>query len=194
VNAGSEGSAPTTFFLGLGAPLSTYRRQRRRSQGVAVTMGKIIIGRLRRQLVLLETDSDWAQSAYTNIPIFTSSAKPVTTAPDRHHRPDYSPSAIHADHWVPVTVGSDAALAQSICQVILPRKALREICRPSRPILPYWSWNLMGQVFAPKRSAKAAGRRCLLFLGQAAGSLAERAGKSLALQRRRAGNGGSYKV
>jgi DMSO reductase family type II enzyme molybdopterin subunit len=33
--------------------------------------------------------------------------------------PDYSPSAVHADIFVPVRIGSDAALALSICQVIL---------------------------------------------------------------------------
>jgi len=33
--------------------------------------------------------------------------------------PDYSPSAIHADYHVPVRIGSDAALALGMCQVII---------------------------------------------------------------------------
>lgn len=33
--------------------------------------------------------------------------------------PDFSPSAVHADRYVPVKVGSDAALALSICQVLI---------------------------------------------------------------------------
>ena len=33
--------------------------------------------------------------------------------------PDYSPSAIHADHHLPVRPGTDAALALSMCQVIV---------------------------------------------------------------------------
>jgi anaerobic selenocysteine-containing dehydrogenase len=33
--------------------------------------------------------------------------------------PDYSPSAIHADYHVPVRIGTDAALALSMCKVIL---------------------------------------------------------------------------
>jgi DMSO reductase family type II enzyme molybdopterin subunit len=33
--------------------------------------------------------------------------------------PDYSPSAIHADHFLPVKIGSDAALALSMCRVII---------------------------------------------------------------------------
>ncbi|MEN8184463.1 MAG: molybdopterin-dependent oxidoreductase, partial [Myxococcota bacterium] len=33
--------------------------------------------------------------------------------------PDYSPSAIHADHHQPVRIGTDAALALAMCQVII---------------------------------------------------------------------------
>ncbi len=33
--------------------------------------------------------------------------------------PDYSPSAIHGDYFVPVRIGSDAALALSMCRVIV---------------------------------------------------------------------------
>jgi anaerobic selenocysteine-containing dehydrogenase len=33
--------------------------------------------------------------------------------------PDYSPSAIHGDRFVPVRIGSDAALALSMCRVII---------------------------------------------------------------------------
>jgi DMSO reductase family type II enzyme molybdopterin subunit len=33
--------------------------------------------------------------------------------------PDYSPSAIHADHHLPVRIGTDAALALAMCKVIL---------------------------------------------------------------------------
>jgi anaerobic selenocysteine-containing dehydrogenase len=33
--------------------------------------------------------------------------------------PDYSPSAIHADHHLPVRIGTDAALALAMCKVII---------------------------------------------------------------------------
>ena len=33
--------------------------------------------------------------------------------------PDYSPSAIHADYYVPVRTGTDAALALAMCQVLI---------------------------------------------------------------------------
>ncbi len=58
--------------------------------------------------------------AFTRIPYFHylpearyRGAKIVLVAPD------YSPSAIHADMFVPVRPGTDAALALSMCQVIL---------------------------------------------------------------------------
>ncbi|MCB1695877.1 MAG: molybdopterin-dependent oxidoreductase [Halioglobus sp.] len=40
--------------------------------------------------------------------------------------PDYSPSAVHADRYVPVKPGSDAALALSICQVIIEEGLVNE--------------------------------------------------------------------
>ena len=63
----------------------------------------------------------WANNpAYSEIPLahFISEA--------RYHgtqvvivAPDYSPSAIHADVFVPVRIGSDAALALAMCRVIV---------------------------------------------------------------------------
>lgn len=40
--------------------------------------------------------------------------------------PDYSPSAIHADHFVPVRIGSDAALALAMCRVMLDEHLVDE--------------------------------------------------------------------
>ena len=36
--------------------------------------------------------------------------------------PDFNPSSIHADEWVPVNIGTDAALALSMAQVIVEEK------------------------------------------------------------------------
>ena len=63
----------------------------------------------------------WANNpAYSEIPL----AHYISEA--RYHgtqvvivAPDYSPSAIHADVFVPVRIGSDAALALAMCRVIL---------------------------------------------------------------------------
>ncbi len=57
---------------------------------------------------------------YTRIPSYHfiassryNGAEVVTIAPD------YSPSAMHADEWVPVEPGGDAALGLAICQVLI---------------------------------------------------------------------------
>ena len=40
--------------------------------------------------------------------------------------PDYSPSAIHGDYFVPVRIGSDAALALAMCRVIVDEGLMDE--------------------------------------------------------------------
>ena len=40
--------------------------------------------------------------------------------------PDYNPSAIHADLWIPVNVGTDTALALAMAQVIVDERLYRE--------------------------------------------------------------------
>ena len=40
--------------------------------------------------------------------------------------PDYSPSAVHGDRFVPVRIGSDAALALSMCRVIVDEGLMDE--------------------------------------------------------------------
>ena len=85
--------------------------------------------------------------------------------------PDYSPSAIHADQWVPVNIGTDAALALAMAQVIveqtdLPllvrtdtRKFLREadLKRSGRDNIHYF-WDLSsGQMKEAPRQTLALG-------------------------------------
>jgi DMSO reductase family type II enzyme molybdopterin subunit len=70
----------------------------------------------RSELLLI-----WANNpAYGSIPWYHflaearyNGSEVVTIAPD------YSPSAIHGDYFVPVRIGSDAALALSMCRVII---------------------------------------------------------------------------
>ena len=38
--------------------------------------------------------------------------------------PDYNPSSMHADEWVPVEMGADAALGLAICQVLIEKNWL----------------------------------------------------------------------
>jgi DMSO reductase family type II enzyme molybdopterin subunit len=70
----------------------------------------------------------WANNpAYSAIPFYHyiaearyNGSEVVTIAPD------YSPSAIHGDYFVPVRIGSDAALALSMCRVIVDEGLVNE--------------------------------------------------------------------
>jgi len=89
--------------------------------GASVTAGKIIFTGSMDDLFYSDLILVWSGNpTFTQIPNahFINEARykgayVVTITPD------YSPSAIHADEWVPVNVGSDAALALSMAQVIV---------------------------------------------------------------------------
>lgn len=97
-------------------------------QGAAVTLGKIAGG---------NSVDDWFHADL----FFIWGANPIyTQIPNSHFflearyngtrviaiSPDYSPSAIHADLWVPIQVGTDAALALSLAQVIVSERLTKE--------------------------------------------------------------------
>jgi DMSO reductase family type II enzyme molybdopterin subunit len=92
--------------------------------GVATTAGKIIFTSSMDDLLYSDLILIWGGNPnYTHIPnahfIYEAryrGAYIVTIAPD------FSPSAIHADEWVPVNIGTDAALALSMAQVIVEEK------------------------------------------------------------------------
>jgi len=197
MNAGSEGSAPTTFFLGLGAPLSNVTADNGDDhQGVALTMGKIIIADSADNWFYSDMILIWGGNpAYTNIPNFHfvsearyNGTKIVTIAPD------YSPSAIHADLWVPVNVGSDAALALSICQVILGEKLYRENFVREQTDLPLLVVESSGK-FLRQKDLQSGGREDVFFFwDEKSGKVVEAPRKSLALDGVAPALAGSYKV
>src|SRR3972149_3601597 len=90
-------------------------------QGAWDTFGTCIVGDSPDNWYYADLILIWGgNSPYTNITNYhyiTSAryngTRVVTIAPD------YSPSAIHADLWVPVNIGTDIALALSMAQVIL---------------------------------------------------------------------------
>jgi DMSO reductase family type II enzyme molybdopterin subunit len=76
------------------------------------------------------SNDDWFHSEvlliWGNNPAYSNIATHHYISEARYHgaevviiAPDYSPSAIHADRYVPVRIGSDAALALAMCRVIL---------------------------------------------------------------------------
>ena len=93
-------------------------------QGAGVTLGKISFG---------SSADDWF---YSDL-FFIWGANPFyTQIPNCHFflearyngtkiiaiTPDYNPSSIHADLWLPINVGTDAALALALAQVIIAEK------------------------------------------------------------------------
>jgi len=92
--------------------------------GSAVTFGKIIAERSLDDYFATEIILIWGcNPLYTQIP----NAHIYTEA--RYHgsrlisiSPDFNASGIHVDQWVPIITGTDAALALSMCQVILEER------------------------------------------------------------------------
>jgi len=89
--------------------------------GAAVTCGKISFCSSADDLFHSDLILVWGGNpTYTQIP----TAHFINEA--RYHgaqvvtiTPDYSPSAIHADHWIPVKIASDAALGLSMAHVMV---------------------------------------------------------------------------
>lgn len=75
----------------------------------------------------------------------------VTRIPDAHYlweakwrgakivviSPDYNPTAIHADWWIPITPGSDSFLAMSLVHVVLKEKLYKEDFIREQTDLPF---------------------------------------------------------
>jgi len=92
--------------------------------GVTTTTGKIIFTSSMDDLFYSDLILIWGGNPnYTHIPnahfIYEARYKGAYVA---CVAPDFSPSSIHADEWVPVNIGTDAALALSMAQVIVEEK------------------------------------------------------------------------
>jgi DMSO reductase family type II enzyme molybdopterin subunit len=107
--------------------------------GVAVTLGS---------MVGCNSLDDWF---YSDIVLLWTGNPHYTGIPNSHFlwearyngteiiaiTPDYSPSSIHADLWIPIKVGTDAALALSLCHVILKEKLYNEAFIREQTDLPF---------------------------------------------------------
>lgn len=184
MNVGSEGTGPTAFFIGLGAPLSNVTADNGDDhQGVAITLGKVIVGDSADNWFYSDMILVWGGNpAYTNIPNFHfitearyNGTKVVTISPD------YSASAVHADQWVPVNIGSDAALALAMCQVIIGKKLFKEDFVREQTDLPLLVVESTGK-FLRQKDLKAGGREDIFYFWDfSSGKLTEAPRKSLAL-------------
>jgi DMSO reductase family type II enzyme molybdopterin subunit len=89
--------------------------------GAAVTCGKITFASSGDDLFYSDVILMWGGNPiYTQIPNahFINEAR-YNGATVVAIAPDYNPSSIHADMWVPVDIGTDAALGLSLAQVII---------------------------------------------------------------------------
>ena len=117
------GAAPARLFAGaLGSPLTDGNAEFQDfSPGYYLTWGKFDPVSSMDDWFLAELTLIWhCNPVYTNIQWYHyvsesryNGGEVITIAPD------YSPSAIHADYHMPVRIGTDAALALSMCKVII---------------------------------------------------------------------------
>ncbi len=107
--------------------------------GAAVTFGNIVAERSADDYFFSDIILIWGcNPIYTQIPnahFFTEArykgAQVVTIAPD------YNASAIHADQWIPLNLGSDAAFGLSLAQVIVSEKLHDEAFLREQTDMPF---------------------------------------------------------
>jgi DMSO reductase family type II enzyme molybdopterin subunit len=107
--------------------------------GAAVTFGKIVAERSADDYFFSDIILIWGcNPIYTQIPnahFLTEArykgAQIVTIAPD------YNASSIHADQWIPITPGTDAAFGLSLAQVIVSEKLHNEAFLREQTDLPF---------------------------------------------------------
>ena len=196
-NTDTVGTGSNAFFGALGAPSANVTADNGDDhQGVAITLGKIIEGDSADNWYYADMILIWGGNpVYTNIPNYHfiaearyRGAKVVAITPD------YSPSAIHADLWVPVNVGSDAALALSMCQVMVKERLYKEGFVREQTDLPLLVVESTGR-FLREKDLKRGGRKDVFYLyDQASGRVVEAPRKSLALDGMVPALEGTYQV
>jgi len=108
-------------------------------QGSSITFGKPFMASSVDDWFYSQIFLIWGGNpAYTNIPVYHflqearyNGTKVIAITPD------YSPSCIHADLWIPVKPGTDSALALSMAQVIIREKLYKEGFIKEQTDLPF---------------------------------------------------------
>ncbi|MBI3066783.1 MAG: molybdopterin-dependent oxidoreductase, partial [Deltaproteobacteria bacterium] len=181
---GSEGMGPNGFFEALGMPHPSVNGEIGDDhQGVGITLGKIMFADSADNWFHADTILVWgANPAYTNIPNFHYLAE----ARYNGRRvisisPDYNASALHADLWVPVNIGTDAALALAVAQIIVREKLYREDFVREQTDLPLLVREDSGK-FLREKDLKSGGREDIFyFYDEISARVVEAPRKSLAL-------------
>lgn len=182
----SEGLGPNAFFDALGSPSPTPNVEIGDDhQGAAITLGKIMFADSADNWLYSDLILVWGGNpAYTNIPNYHY----IAAARYRGARviaisPDYNASAVHADLWVPVNVGTDAALALAMAHTIIGEGLYRRQFVQEQTDLPLLVRADNG-LFLREKDFKAGGREDVFYIyDEAAGKIREASRKSLELGR-----------
>ena len=120
----ATGLAPPPLFTA-SLPVGRYNpgpqhRGRRRAAGRRGTFGTPIACRSADDYFNSDLILIWGGNpAYTQIPNFTSSPRTLQRTRIIAISPDHNASAVHADRWISVRPGTDAALALAMSQVVI---------------------------------------------------------------------------
>jgi DMSO reductase family type II enzyme molybdopterin subunit len=193
----SEGLGPNALFEALGsASPSPNVEIGDDHQGAAITVGKIMFADSADNWLYSDLILVWGGNpAYTNIPNFHY----IAEARYRGARviaisPDYNASAIHADLWIPVNVGSDAALALALAQTILSEKLYRKKFVQEQTDLPLLVRDDNGS-FLREKDLKQGGRDDVFYCyDETSGRIVEAPRRNLALNGITPALAGSYPV
>jgi DMSO reductase family type II enzyme molybdopterin subunit len=152
--------------------------------GVTTTTGKLVFTNSMDDLHYSDLILIWGGNPnYTHIPnahfIYEAryrGAYVVTIAPD------FSPSAIHADQWVSVNIGTDAALALSMAQVIVEERTYKPDFLAEQTDMPLLVRQDTGE-FLRERDLRAGGADDVFYVfDTAANAVVEAPKRSLALE------------
>lgn len=181
---GSDGAGSSAVLEGMGVALPMVNTEIGDDhQGAVVTLGKAVFGDSPTNWLYADLIVIWGGNpAYTLVPNFHY----IVEARYRGTRvisiaPDYNPSSIHADLWVPVNVGTDAALALAMAQVIIRERLYRVDFLREQTDLPLLVRSDTGKLLREK-DLKRGGRDDIFYLhDEASGQIVEAPRKSLSL-------------
>ncbi|RMF23163.1 MAG: hypothetical protein D6760_05975, partial [Deltaproteobacteria bacterium] len=164
--------------------------------GVTTTTGKIIFTSSMDDLLHSDLIFIWGGNPnYTHIPqahfIYEArynGAYVVTVAPD------FSPSAIPADEWVPLNVATDAALALSMARVIVDEKLYDRDFLAEQTDMPLLVRSDNGRLLRASDLRRGGSDEVFYMFDEAAGRIVEAPRRSLALGDLRPALEGTFEV
>ena len=164
--------------------------------GFGVTMGKAVFGSSADDLFHSDLILFWGGNPnYTNIPNMHfvnearyNGARVVCIAPD------FNPSAIHADEWVPVNMGSDAALGLSMAHIMVEENLFDAAFVTEQTDLPLLVRSDTGRFLRQSDRAEGGEKDRFYVFDHESGEIREAPRSSLALAELKPALEGEYRV